>query len=355
MVSRVFTDPRPQQFRSDGVTVNSAGKLYFYEPGAGSTTLKDVYSSSALTTKLPNPVVIPSSGRTPTIYMQDSDYAVRHTDSGDNQIWRVDNYQPKRFETEFQDWNATFTYAVNSIVRYTDGNYYISLISSNLGQTPSTTSASWSQLAFFEAYNASKTYGSGAVVFSNNSLWISKSLSNLGNTPSIASIYWAPPGARPSLRNSYEEALSSYYRDDATAQKSIEATAVAANNAWESYGPASSSPDNTWSDLDDLLTTPTPKSILLGVKILASKTTGADANYDITVQARKNGGTAFFEAGFSAGFGGATNNSQIGGQQMIEVPLSSNGLFDLRYINNSADTATVTLFYYGYRAFSTDV
>ena len=95
-MSRIYSDPRPQYFKEDGITVNSNGKLYFWQPGPSTTTPKPVYSDIALTIDLTNPVNLDANGRAPAMYLN-GDYNVQHvevTATGEVQIWRVDYYEP---------------------------------------------------------------------------------------------------------------------------------------------------------------------------------------------------------------------------------------------------------------------
>lgn len=186
--TRIFSNPRPQ-FRKDDGTVNSNGRLYFRVPGANTTTLKNVYSDSALTIPYSNPVILDSVGRAPTIYL-DGDYNVQETTSGGSQLWRVDNYQPVAFEGQYNQWSASLTYAVNDIVQYTNGKYYVSLQSSNLGRVPSGNTVYWSEVFFITVYNASETYGIDDVVYYSGKLYTSLQASNIGNTPSTSFASW---------------------------------------------------------------------------------------------------------------------------------------------------------------------
>lgn len=71
--------------------VNAGGKVYFYEPNT--TTPKDTYSDSALTTGNPNPVILDSAGRA-SIWLN-GDYSTKTTDSLDNILYTDDNINPE--------------------------------------------------------------------------------------------------------------------------------------------------------------------------------------------------------------------------------------------------------------------
>ena len=68
----------------------SGGKLYAY--AAGTTTPQDTYTSSALTSANPNPVVLDSAGRA-TIFLSSDSYKFILKTSADVLVWEVDNVQ----------------------------------------------------------------------------------------------------------------------------------------------------------------------------------------------------------------------------------------------------------------------
>lgn len=83
--------PRASAFDADG-DPRSGAKLYFYEPAT--TTPKEVYSDSTLSTVISQPVEATSAGLWPTIFMQSSTYRVILKDADDVTIWDEDNYDP---------------------------------------------------------------------------------------------------------------------------------------------------------------------------------------------------------------------------------------------------------------------
>jgi hypothetical protein len=90
MTARLFLSPFFRGFSTAGAPA-SGDKLYFYL--SGGTTATPAYTSSALVTQHPNPVVADSAGRFPAIYLDDSvTYRVRHTDSAGTTIADVDPY-----------------------------------------------------------------------------------------------------------------------------------------------------------------------------------------------------------------------------------------------------------------------
>lgn len=69
-------------------SVNSGGKIYFYEPGT--STLKDTYTTSALTVANANPLILDANGRG-TAWLNGT-YKIRLFDSTDVLIDEEDNY-----------------------------------------------------------------------------------------------------------------------------------------------------------------------------------------------------------------------------------------------------------------------
>lgn len=190
MANRVFTDPKPTQYRKDGVTVNSGGYLYFYEAGETSTTPKEIFADKNLTAQLKNPVRLDDNGRWPAIYLKDEDYAVVLKDSDGVQVWRVNNYQPAVLGAQFEDFSASVTYSINDIVRYTDGKYYKSEINNNIGNAPPSSPESWSEIFFITVYNPTVNYSVNDIVYYNGKLYTSISSNNQDNTPDTSFIYW---------------------------------------------------------------------------------------------------------------------------------------------------------------------
>lgn len=212
MTNRVFSNPRPQFTKGDGTSVNSGGKLYFREPGNGSTTLKSVYSDIALTVAYTNPVILDANGVAPIIYLN-GDYNVQETDSTDVSVWQVDNYQPFEDPKQFDDWVSTEAYSKNDIVQFTDDAYYISLNNNNTNKTPSSGSTSWSELLSVELYNQNKTYALNEVVrgdVTNNNLFVSLQASNLNNSLTDVT-FWGPSSDLNSLVTSTSDGDGDFF------------------------------------------------------------------------------------------------------------------------------------------------
>lgn len=83
-----FTPSVVQLMTSDGSAVAASWSLYFYT--TGTTTAKDTYSDSALTTANSNPVVADSAGRFGDIFLGSGTYRVILKDDSGTTIWDAD-------------------------------------------------------------------------------------------------------------------------------------------------------------------------------------------------------------------------------------------------------------------------
>lgn len=110
-MSFIFTFPRQQAFDASGNTLAGA-KLYFYD--AGTTNLKNVFADVFLSTVLPNPVIADGSGRFPEIYLDDSLYKIKLTDSNDNLLYTTDNYIAQPVEGDVSFVKATVDKVISS-------------------------------------------------------------------------------------------------------------------------------------------------------------------------------------------------------------------------------------------------
>lgn len=88
MAAELYSNPRAQYLDTNGDPY-SGGKLYFYE--TGTTTPKDTYADSALSSANANPVVLDSAGRISAVFL-DGCYKVALKTSADVTVWTQDNY-----------------------------------------------------------------------------------------------------------------------------------------------------------------------------------------------------------------------------------------------------------------------
>jgi hypothetical protein len=181
------------QYEDTGGDLLIEGFLVFYE--TGTVTKKPVYDSQNLTDELSNPVKLSGSGAVPNIWL-DGNYKVRlHENDGAGglgpQIWERDPVGESAGAASFgASWASTTIYSVDDIVKGSDGEYYISIINSNQNNDPVSAPAAWSQLEWFNVWNATETYAEDAIVSHGGDLYRSKADGNLNNTPTAASANW---------------------------------------------------------------------------------------------------------------------------------------------------------------------
>ena len=333
MTTRVFTDPRSQHFKSDGVSINSSGKLYFREPGSGSTTLKSVYSDKDLTTPLINPVILDANGRAPTIFMN-GDYNIQMTDSADVQIWRVDYYEPATVDGQFDAWDSTLTYAVNDYVRYTNGLYYISLQSGNTGNIPSSSPTYWSQAFFLTVYNSSTTYAANDVVYYNGNIYTSLQGSNTGNTPDTSFTSWKRPGISVPTVSGYQGYVITYL--PTSSPVNLVLTGLIANGTTESIGPTGSGATNIWTALDSLPSN--TFGLKLKVTINGSRTSGSSSLFGVSCSFRTTGGSNTYAPTSAGDYGSSTEPGFSEGIGIFDIILDDQKRFDASWGYTGTDT-----------------
>jgi hypothetical protein len=138
-----LANPAPQFFYNGTPAAPlSGGLMYFYEPGS-SLTPKDTYSNNTLTTENTNPVVLSASGVLPNVFL-DGAYRVVLKDKDGVQQWDRDSVNSIS-ELSFADWDATINYGVGgtNIVYASNGFYYVSIDTPNLGNEPSASPLFW--------------------------------------------------------------------------------------------------------------------------------------------------------------------------------------------------------------------
>lgn len=344
MTTRVFTDPRSQHFKSDGVSINSSGKLYFREPGSGSTTLKSVYSDKGLTTPLINPVILDANGRAPTIFMN-GDYNIQMTDSADVQIWRVDYYEPPTVDGQFDAWDSTLTYAVNDYVRYTNGLYYISLQSGNTGNVPNSSPAYWSQAFFLTVYNSSTTYAADDVVYYDGNIYTSLQGSNTGNTPDTSTSYWKRPGVSVPAVSGYQGYVINYIRSGGAFSSFNVAGNVTDGGLQETIGPTGSGADHIWTALDSLPTNAV--GLRIHASATATRTTGSSDTYSVFLGVTESGVTNPVTCSI-LGYGSSTEPSRGAAVNEVEVLVDANNVFSATWQTDNVDTSTGVIYLTGF-------
>jgi|GEM_PF-6622374 len=385
--TRVFTDPRTAYTKLDGVTVNSAGKLYFREPGTNSTTLKNVYANKELTTPLLNPITLDSSGRAPEIYL-DGDYNVQLMDSDSVQVWRIDNYQNIIVEGQFDEWNVALTYAANDYVQYTDGNYYVSLQSentgnipgsspsywlrafvsqfdawesvltygtndyvqyngsyyvslttSNTGNTPDSSPTNWSELFFITIYNASTTYPEGDFVYYDGNLYTSLQGSNTGNTPDTSTAFWKRPGTSVPPVAGFSGQIIKYIADSTLSAFAV--IGALPNGLTSTVGATGAGASFTWAALDIIPANAT--SVTIGVTAVAQRNTSTSAIYLLDCTLSGDGLSNQIVATTLADYGSSTEPSITKSAGVFDVAIQQGNVV-LNVYYNDVNTDTSTLF-----------
>ena len=178
------------QYSDDAGKPIPKGKLYFYD--SGTTNLRNTYIDSGLSIANANPLVLDGAGRVNAPFL-DGNYRVILTDKDDNQIREIDPIQGSLSDSQWSDWSISTTYGTTDIVRASNGEYYISLTGSNLGNDPISSPANWSQISFVTVWNVNETYSENDNVFYLGTQYKSLVDGNIGNLPSTSPAQWGVP------------------------------------------------------------------------------------------------------------------------------------------------------------------
>jgi len=179
-----YGDLDSQYFDDSGNPVVN-GKIYFYE--TGTTTPKNTYADINYTIANTNPVILTAAGRQPNIFFAGVAKAILTTNGGTQILVR----DPVGVTTSaFGDpWVSSKTYGANEVVQGSNGQFYTSLVSSNLNNNPVTSTGSWTFLYSVE-WNAGTTYTVGSVVTYQTIVYQSILSSNINQNPLTAPTYW---------------------------------------------------------------------------------------------------------------------------------------------------------------------
>jgi hypothetical protein len=129
-----FTSPITQYVNDDASDIGSGWKLNFYT--TGTSTRKDTFSDSLLTTASANPVVADGAGRFADIFLESGTYKVVLTDDADVEKWTadpVDGAVGASGNVDTKTANYTVTVDDSTKIIYVDatsGNITISLLAS---------------------------------------------------------------------------------------------------------------------------------------------------------------------------------------------------------------------------------
>jgi hypothetical protein len=179
-----YINPVPQYHDSQG-DILVEGFLLFEE--SGTNTKKDIFHDVDLTIAATNPVKLDGAGRTPSLFTEGLYKVTAFKDDGlgqpGEQQWSRD---PVGDDADGfgSTWGQTSTYALEDVVQGSDGEYYISIISANKGNNPTTTPTAWSRINLIVDWNTNETYAQFDVAKgSDGSLYYSVIGSNVGNDP----------------------------------------------------------------------------------------------------------------------------------------------------------------------------
>lgn len=175
-----FVNPFPQYIDISGAP-NNGGFLKFFV--SGTSTPKDVYSDSLFVTPLGNEVRLDAAGRVPTVFL-DGAYRVVLTDPDGNEQDEADPIGVDTNVTAFDLWLVGTTYNQSDLVTGSDDLYYQSMVDSNLGNDPTSTSGFWERVLFHSFWEAVETYVQGELVIgSDGRTYQSQIGGNQGNDP----------------------------------------------------------------------------------------------------------------------------------------------------------------------------
>jgi len=179
-----YSNPIIQYSDGNGVPLPGA-TLDFFEPGT--TTRKNTFSDSGLTTANPNPVVADSAGVMPDIWL-DGTYAVVLKNAGG--VVQPEGTKDPIGETTEGQWEAWLndnTYNIPDLVKGSDNKFYRSLTDANQGNDPTSSASDWENIEFERIYNSTVTYDLGdRSIGSDGMEYFSLVASNLNNNPTAS-------------------------------------------------------------------------------------------------------------------------------------------------------------------------
>lgn len=181
-----------QQYLDNNGNPLSGGKLYFYE--TGTTTDKATYSDAAEVSANTQPAILDAGGRQPDIFFTGLAKVVIQDENG-TQIDVADPVGSVVADDAFSLWSASISYDVDDIVRGSDSLFYKSILGSNSGNDPVSTSGAWIEIQFLSVWDAAYTFAIGDVVTYGSALWISLTGGNLNNIPATSPSNWRPLNA----------------------------------------------------------------------------------------------------------------------------------------------------------------
>ena len=198
-MARRLSNPAPRHFLNTVTpTVAAGAKMFFFVPGT--LTAKDSYSDNGLSIPNTNPVILSATGLQPNVFLSGSYRVILApsttensvitggTFTSDDIIWDRDDVNS--VSVPFSNWSASITYGegADNIVTGSDGNYYVSLVGSNLNNDPTVSPSEWQSISFFFGSTAGVTRleqigaltpTNQRVIIGNGSAWTTSSLPSL--------------------------------------------------------------------------------------------------------------------------------------------------------------------------------
>lgn len=171
------------RFLSPITNIRPNGFLKFFKSGTNSDliTFKDELET------IPNEldVDVAPDGNLPNIFFSGT-AKVKYFDEFSVQYAERDPVGGEKELGDFSLWDSVVLYDKGDFVEGSDGRFYQSLTSANIGNDPTISPSNWKEIPFNGIYNTTISYGVGDVVqTSDGNLWKSLVASNLNNNPSV--------------------------------------------------------------------------------------------------------------------------------------------------------------------------
>lgn len=156
------------------------GSLRFFKSGLSSPLI--TYQDELETTQNPLSVPVLPNGNIGNVFFSGSARVI-YLDEFDQQYAERDPVGGEKELGDFTLWDAVVTYDKNDIVEGSDGKFYISLLDANIGNNPTTSATTWSEIRFIGVWNTNIIYSIGDVVQSaTGNLWKAQTAA-AGNDP----------------------------------------------------------------------------------------------------------------------------------------------------------------------------
>lgn len=264
-------NPVPQ-YQQGGEPLANA-KMYFFD--TNSNTPKTTFADASETTANTHPLILDAEGRLPNCFFSGLAKQIL-TDENDVQIFNRDPVGQELAISAFDTFDTSTSYQINAIVTTSDGRFFKSLISGNIGFNPVTDdSTHWQEISFSDFYAAGVTFGVNdkAISTVDGLSYISGVTPNKGNEPSANLDKWALD--RPSLPYVSGKTYSAGEKAiDPTDKR--EYSAVIANSG----NPPITDDGSNWLPTDGKITKPVntvPSDTATGISRMPTLTTSAYA------------------------------------------------------------------------------